>query len=851
MKSFKQKIIVVFVILSVSVLGLAAYSWVSYTRISDRVELITQPDQKSALLRDMTTNLSLLTNLYLKRGSVDANNEAHRALLAAVDSSLNTIRSLYRAQALPMPEALETIPALIDSIRIDSDGIIALRQTYEADFKGRLESEIMHAIATAELTDSILVESRSQREVVRIVEKELLAEITEEESVNRNFFQKLFSKTERDTQEASESKAQSTPGASAKYKDVSIDTVEYNGTNITKIVDNKVGVFQREVSKILKNEREIVKQIEDKENALYETNLELIAKLDMAVNEFRRERQETLIDGTQTTLQTTQRFNRTLTFIVLGFGLASLVMLWMLFRDIEKNRYYQELLKKNESLALQRAEDKQRFLNTMSHELRTPLTAIIGYTELINEEDNPHVKAIQASSKYLMNIANDILDIAKIEAGKIDIHLAPTDMGALIDDLRVKFEPLIKKAGLEARFSIPDTPLVVMTDAVRIEQVLYNLLHNAVKFTAQGYVGVRLRSEELGKEEVKVQIDVMDSGIGIHAAELENIFNDYHQAGTHKENAQGTGLGLGIVKKIMHHLGGNISVKSQKDVGSNFIINFACELCSSVDVNKSDNTISAPMPLEGKKICVVDDDPFIAKLYQIILSKYGGQIIPFMESTEALNYLKISTPDILITDLKMPVMGGKELVENLVKEGRRPKVVIAASAHMHVGIDASAMHAVFDKVMLKPFTQEKLVATLTEALNGNGNHSAVDTGCNGLQENHSTEQAYNHDGLARIAKDNKAELYSMLTGLYTSNFVEIGELSAALGRRDLSVAADRIHKLMGRFDQIQAKTGIDARLVEERLRKENTEALAEADDLCAAWTVINVQLGKALMDNNK
>ncbi len=839
----------VFVILSASVLGLAGYSWVSYTRISDRVELITQPDRKSALLRDMTTKLSLLSNLYLKRGSVDAKIETHHALLNAVDSSLNAIRNLYHSQELPIPEALQTIPALLDSIRSDHDEIIALRKAYDADFKGRLEGEIMHAIASAELTDSILVESRSQREVLRIVERELLDEITEAESENRNFFQRLFSKRNGDNSEAPASEARGS--ASAKYKVVGGDTVVNSGIDTTRIVNNKVGVFQREVSKILKREREMVGQIEDKENALYETNLELIARLDMVVNEFRQERQETLIDGTQTTLHTTQRFNRTLTFIVLGFGLSSLIMLWMLFRDIEKNRYYQELLKKNEVLALQRAEDKQRFLSTMSHELRTPLTAIMGYTELINDEDNPHVKAIQASGKYLLNIANDILDIAKIEAGKIDIHLAPTDLGALVDGLRVKFEPLIKKAGLEARFNIPDAPLIVMTDAVRIEQVLYNLLHNAIKFTSQGYVGVRLHSELPGNGEAEVQIDIMDSGIGIQASELENIFNDYHQAGTHKENAQGTGLGLGIVKKIMRELGGNISVKSQKDVGSVFIVNFACKLCSLVEVNTSKSAITTPLPLEGKKICVVDDDPFIAKLYQIILSKYGAQIIPFMESTEAFNYLKVSRPDILITDLKMPVMGGKELVENLVKEGRRPGVVIAASAHMHVGFEADPLHAVFDKVMLKPFTQEQLLETLTGAVNGKENHPSADAGGNGQQEEKNTDQAYNLDELRRIAQGHKGELQSMLTGLYTSNFVEIERLSDAIDQKNLENVADNIHKLMARFDQIKAQTSIDARLVEGRLRKQDSTALADAEALCAAWTSINVQLGQTLMDGKK
>jgi signal transduction histidine kinase len=219
---------------------------------------------------------------------------------------------------------------------------------------------------------------------------------------------------------------------------------------------------------------------------------------------------------------------------------------------------------------------KSEFLASMSHELRTPINALIGYTALLRDhvygdltpKQEDGLRRIQTSAEHLLALINDILDLARIEAGRMPVHLERTALQPLLRSAAAQGEAHARAKGLEFAFELPDEPLYLHTDPDLLRQVLSNLLSNAVKFTPQGRVVVRA-----AREGDRVRIDVADTGIGIRTEDLDQIWEDFRQLDQSRTREYGgTGLGLSIVRKLAERLGAEVTVSSEPDVGSTFTV---------------------------------------------------------------------------------------------------------------------------------------------------------------------------------------------------------------------------------------------------------------------------------------
>jgi signal transduction histidine kinase len=219
---------------------------------------------------------------------------------------------------------------------------------------------------------------------------------------------------------------------------------------------------------------------------------------------------------------------------------------------------------------------KSEFLANMSHELRTPINALIGYAALMldriygdlttKQEEGLH--RIQVSSQHLLALINDILDLAKIEAGKMPVHLERVSLNDVVQEVAAQMEPMVKRKGLEFNVQLPGEPVSMETDRTKVKQIVLNLISNAVKFTARGSVSISTRAN--GKE---VRIAVSDTGIGIRPQDLEVIFEEFRQVDQSRTREYGgTGLGLSITRKLIALLGGDIAVASQYGRGSTFTV---------------------------------------------------------------------------------------------------------------------------------------------------------------------------------------------------------------------------------------------------------------------------------------
>jgi len=257
------------------------------------------------------------------------------------------------------------------------------------------------------------------------------------------------------------------------------------------------------------------------------------------------------------------------------------------FAKITRDMSEQRKLKISREEAITASQAKSAFLANMSHELRTPLTAIIGFTELlleqIKDQNLPHmaedITKIQYSGQHLLSIINDILDLSKIEAGGIDLNMTPVDLHLLVCRVAEAIEPLAKCNNTAVEVAIADDVDIIVTDEVRLRQILYNLLSNAAKFTVNGKISVAVSQSTgdagRGLERADyVKIEIIDTGIGMSAEQAASIFERFYQVEAHalQLNKGGTGLGLAISRMLSEAMGGAISVVSTEGVGSTFTV---------------------------------------------------------------------------------------------------------------------------------------------------------------------------------------------------------------------------------------------------------------------------------------
>lgn len=368
---------------------------------------------------------------------------------------------------------------------------------------------------------------------------------------------------------------------------------------------------------------------------------------------------------------------------------------------------------------------KSNFLANMSHEIRTPLNAILGFTDMLIEEvsDRNHknyLGMIQNSGKLLLSIIDDILDLSKIESGALKISTAPFNIRTLMLNAYNRGVVLLKSKAKDVEFlneidhGIPE---MIFGDGYRIEQVLNNLIMNAVKFTSKGVIktGLKLRND------YTLEFSVEDTGIGIAPENVKMIFERFRQVdGDSRRSFGGTGLGLAISKMIVELMGGNIYVKSEPGHGSKFIFTVPYRPAFEKE------TVAEKPPEkrreQGNRIMVVEDNSINRTLVTRVLEKRGYTTLMAVDGFEAVNFVKTGKKiDLILMDIQMPGMDGMEALrlirefEESSENGRRVPV-IALSAHVMKEDVEKFLNSGFDSYVAKPFNSNDLTARIESLL---------------------------------------------------------------------------------------------------------------------------------------
>lgn len=329
---------------------------------------------------------------------------------------------------------------------------------------------------------------------------------------------------------------------------------------------------------------------------------------------------------------------------------------------------------------------KQQFLSNMSHEIRTPMTAIIGFSKVVlktelTTKQREYIEAIKTSSDALLVLINDILDLAKVDAGKMTFEQNAFDMESDISAMLHLFDLKIQEKNLELIKNYDKSiPKILLGDSVRLNQIILNLISNAVKFTSKGSITLSVKLVETTEETVIIKFEVADTGIGVAENMLPTIFESFQQA-TSSTTRQygGTGLGLAIVKQLVEWQGGTINVKSKINEGSTF--NFVLSFRKSKGKTDTEIIVTEPNPeIKMIRILAVEDMPLNRMLLKIILDEFGFQSDFAENGREAIEKLKATMYDVILMDIQMPVMGGLEATEFIRNQMKSKIPIIALTA---------------------------------------------------------------------------------------------------------------------------------------------------------------------------
>jgi signal transduction histidine kinase/DNA-binding response OmpR family regulator len=393
-----------------------------------------------------------------------------------------------------------------------------------------------------------------------------------------------------------------------------------------------------------------------------------------------------------------------------------------LSRQLTLSRQQLEI-KAREAEAANRA--KSLFLANMSHELRTPLNAILGFAQLMERDDSltpsqkESLEIINRSGEHLLNLINDVLEMSKIEAGKIVVNQESFDLHQLLQTIREMFQFRAESKQLSFNFVLAsDVPQYIVSDCRKLRQVLINLLSNAIKFTAQGGVTLRVTSVidsasltvKSEKQPITIYFEVTDTGKGISPEELQQLFQPFVQTATGIESEGGTGLGLSISSQFVELMGGKIEAKSKVGEGSIFSFQIQATLSdASVLKSKSEVEIKYLAPDQPDyRILVVDDQEANCKLLEKLLQTVGFQTQIAKNGQEAIAIWQAWQPHLIWMDMRMPVMDGYTATEKIKQHQDCNTVIIALTASAFEEQRAKILTAGCDDFVRKPF-QEKII----------------------------------------------------------------------------------------------------------------------------------------------
>lgn len=645
-------------------------------------------------------------------------------------------------------------------------------------------------------------------------------------------------------------------------KKIKYDTL----TTYKSVHDTTLSIAGSQFRKMQQRERLAREAIAEREMMLVRADQDIMNEIRAILLVFEKEEINKAISSTQNNRHVNEQLWNTALILATAGLITVIVFILMIWKDIARSSFYRKQSEEAQSLAESLLKVKEQFLANMSHEIRTPLTSIIGFTERltetkVNNEQARYLKYINSSSEHLLELINDLLDFTKIESGKFTLDNRAFNPEELFENAFETLSAKAKEKGLDIYLKqiLPEVNFI--GDALRLRQIVLNLLSNSIKFTGQGKVMLQTKAVlSPDGDTANLLIRVADTGIGIPKEKQNLIFEEFSQVDPSiTRRYGGSGLGLAITNKLVELMHGTISLTSREGQGTIFTVKLTLPVIPREEDKRIKKSSPEKVDFGNINILLAEDDVTTRVLISEFLLNYNANIISAANGLEAYNLFEDNPGKfgLVITDIQMPVLSGPELLQKIkdkcTSSGIKMPVTIGLTAHVNADESDTVIALGLDYLILKPFKSEDLIKVINEIsgksfeLNGRINSTP--------QLVNNSEFLPDLSSFRKFAGDDEESLKKILTSLSqnikstsadmdvafnTGNYEELSLLAHRIQPNVRLLGAQKTSVLLKELEMICRKDSIDKDLVTRKL-EESLKSLNQIEiQLSKSYSGLNI-----------